>query len=63
VCVNVCARASQIIGVIMFQEPITIQLATFIGLALAGGILYTYIKEKEMQALRSHVSPLSVSKV
>jgi hypothetical protein len=54
---------SQIVGVIMFSEPITLKLASFIGLALAGGILYTYIKEKEMQEMRKHASPLAVSKV
>ena len=55
-----CCTRAQIVGVIMFSEPITFKLASFIGLALAGGILYTYIKEKEAQEARKSTLPVTV---
>jgi hypothetical protein len=49
----------QVVGVVMFSEPVTAKLASFIGLALAGGVLYSYIKEKEAQEARKACLPVS----
>ena len=38
------------LGVVLFHEPVTWQLACFITLALAGGILYSYEKDKQAKA-------------
>lgn len=45
----------------MFHEPVTLKLGLFIGLALAGGTLYTYVKEMEAQEARRRVLPVTTN--
>lgn len=46
-----------ILGVMIFSDPLTLQLASFIMVSLAGGVLYSYVKERESQAAARSTLP------
>lgn len=46
-----------ILGVVMFNNPLTLKLAVFVGLGLSGGIMFSYVKAREAEAKRRATLP------